>query len=564
MTTAARDAGSRVARAEAPEDHLWTSLSALVRWRVVVAFGALGLGLLFRPDVAVAPRLSLLGASLAVLAVETALFAALLSTRRAPAAQAWLQALVDGALITVLSAATGGTDSQFVLFNIALVLWAGLVLETTGGLVVAAVASTGYLLLPMLGGATGPLAWVPAAAGVAAPVPASPSLVGFLLVLGAAAGTLGERTRLQRQTLDRASREVERARLDTDRILESMASGVLTLDVAGTVLHMNRAAADLLGAPFEAVRGRGCHAVFGEGRKALLDRVLGTLATGRTLTREEVTLTTTDGRRVPVGLSTSFLTEDDGARRGVIAVFADLSEFKAVEERARRSETLAAIGQLSAGIAHEIRNCLNPISGSVEYLQKELVLSGESAHLMGLIVTECDRLNRFVTELLDYAREPRFLIEAVPVGDMAADALDLARRHPAWRPEIALVLEDGGEGCAALLDREHFKRVLTNLLQNAIEAQDGPGRVTVRIRPEGGNRVAVEVHDTGPGIRAEDLPRVIEPFFTTKRGGTGLGLAIAARIIERLGGRLAVTSAAGQGTTFTLTLEREAALVHAA
>lgn len=551
-------------RERTPGDHLLSSLATLVHWRMLVGAGALGLGLLFRPDVAVDARLSLLGASLGVLAAETALFSALLSTRWAPAAQAWLQALVDCVLITVLSAATGGADSQFVLFNIVVVLWAGLVLETTGGLVVASVAATGYLLLPVLGGAASPLAWIPAMTGVAAPVPASPSLVGFLLVLGAAAGTLGERTRQTRQTLVDASREVERARLDTDRILESMASGVLTLDVSGTVLHMNRAAAVLLGAPFDAVRGRGCHEVFGEGRKALLVRVLGTLATGRTLSREEVTLTTMDGRRVPVGLSTSFLVDEGGTRRGVIAVFADLSEFKAVEERARHSETLAAIGRLSAGIAHEIRNCLNPISGSVEYLQKELHLTGESAHLMGLIVSECDRLNRFVTELLDYAREPRLLIEAVPIHDMVADALDLARRHPAWRPEIALAMEDGGEGCAALLDREHFKRVLTNLLQNAIEAQEGPGRVTVRIRPEGERRVTVCVHDTGPGIKAADLERVTEPFFTTKRGGTGLGLAIAARIIERLGGRLAVTSAPGQGTTFTMTLERETALVQAA
>jgi PAS domain S-box-containing protein len=530
---------------------------------VIVGVGALGLGVLTRPEVPLAARLTLLGAALGILAAVTVVFALLVRSRRAPVAQAWLQALADCALITVLSAATGGANSQFVLFNVVVVLWAGLVLETTGGLVVGAIASTGYLLLPMVGAAGGAAGWILPSTGVAGPVPGSPSLVGFLLALGAAAGTLGERTRKTRETLVHASREVERARLDTDRILESMASGVLTLDTTGTVLHYNRAAADLLGTPLEAVRGRWCHDVFGAGHRPLLERVLGTLESGRTLTREEVQLTTGD-RTVPVGLSTSFLTEEDGTRRGVIAVFADLTEFKAVEERARRSETLAAIGQLSAGIAHEIRNCLNPISGSVEYLQKELDLTGESAHLMGLIVTECERLNRFVTELLDYAREPRFLVEAVAVREMVEDALALVRRHPACRPEITLAVEDGGEGCAARLDREHFKRVLVNLLQNAIEAQEGPGRVTVRIRPRGERRVAVEVHDTGSGIPAENLGRVLEPFFTTKRGGTGLGLAIAARIIERLGGKLAVTSAPGEGTTFILELEREAVFAHAA
>jgi len=552
-------------RQESAGDDLLRALAALVRWRAIVGLGALGLGLLIRPDVPAGARLTVLVGACAVLAVTTLGSGLLLRTRRWPTAQGWLQAVGDCVLVTALSSLTGGSDSQFVLFYALAVLWAGIVLETTGGLLIAALASCGYLALPMLAPLLGAAEWATAATSAASPVPASPSLVGFLLILGAAAGTLGERSRRTRQTLARASREVERARLDTDRILESMTSGVLTLDVQGTILHSNRAAAVLLlGRRAGDIRGRAAREVIGEGGLPLLERITATLSSGRPLSREEVTLTAGDGREVPVGLSTSFLTEEDGTRRGVIAVFADLSEFKAVEERARRSETLAYIGQLSAGIAHEIRNCLNPISGSVEYLQKELTLEGENAHLMGLIVRECERLNRFVTELLDYAREPRFLIEAVPVHELVADALDLARRHPAWRPEIALALEDAGDGCAARLDREHFKRVLTNLLQNAIEAQEGPGRVTVRIRPLGERRVTVEVHDTGPGIPAEHLDRVVEPFFTTKRGGTGLGLAIATRIIERLGGRLAVTSAPGKGTTFTLTLERELALAHAA
>jgi signal transduction histidine kinase len=116
----------------------------------------------------------------------------------------------------------------------------------------------------------------------------------------------------------------------------------------------------------------------------------------------------------------------------------------------------------------------------------------------------------------------------------------------------------------ARFDREQFKRVLVNLLQNAIEALDGPGEIRTRIRAVDSRRVAVEVSDTGPGITPENLARVTEPFFTTKRGGTGLGLALAARIMERLGGRLLVASRPGEGTTFTLELERQAALVQAA
>jgi len=169
-----------------------------------------------------------------------------------------------------------------------------------------------------------------------------------------------------------------------------------------------------------------------------------------------------------------------------------------------------------------------------------------------------------VTELLDYAREPRFHAESADLGDAIADAMDLVRRHPAYRTEIALEYAAAADAPHVNVDREQFKRVLVNLLQNAIEALEGPGRVAVRILPVAGDRVQVTVTDTGPGIPAEYLPRVTEPFFTTKRGGTGLGLAIAARIMERLGGRLSVESAPGAGTTFTLELERAEALAHAA
>ena len=547
-----------------PDVELWKMLAALVRWRAVVGVGALGLGLLLRPGVGEATRSTLLGAGLLALFAVTGLYVVLLRVRRGATAQAWIQAFGDCALVTVFAAATGGANSQFVLFYVVVVLWAGVVLETTGGLATAVVASTGYLCLAEVARFVLLDPGFAAPGRASAPVPYSPSLVLFLVALGAAAGSLGGRARRDRQTLRLKAREVERARLDTDRILENMSSGVLTLDGDGTVLHCNRSAEDLLGQPLAASRGRLCTDVFGEGQRPLLDRIRATLTSGQAVSREEVKLRTSDGRSGPVGLSTSFLLDEDGSRRGVIAVFADLSEFKAIEERARRSETLAAIGQLSAGIAHEIRNCLNPISGSVEFLQRELTLDGENAHLMGLISQECERLNRFVTELLDYAREPRFHAESADLGDAIGDAMDLVRRHPAYRPDITLDFAQADDAPHVSVDREQFKRVLVNLLQNAIEALDGPGRVAVRILPLAGDRVQVTVADTGPGIPAEYLPRITEPFFTTKRGGTGLGLAIAARIMERLGGRLSVSSSPGAGTTFTLELERAEALAHAA
>ena len=545
------------------DEETWRTLAQLIRWRLVVGAGALIPGILLRPDVDAARRITLLGAALAVLAVVSGAYALLARWRRGATAQAWLQALGDIALITLLAAATGGQQSQFVLFYVLAVLWAGVVLETEGGLAAAVAASLGYLLQPSLGDALGAGGWTLGTSNPAGPVPFSPALLGFIISLGAAAGIFGGRARSARQSLALASREVERARLDTDRILESMSAGILTLDMTGTVLHSNHAAEQILGTNGQ-IRGRWCQDVFGDGQRALLERITETLESGRTVVREEALVRTREGREVPLGVTTSFLRDENGERRGAIAIFADLTEFKAVEERARRSETLAAIGQLSAGIAHEIRNCLNPISGSVEYLQRELALQGEAAHLFGLISKECERLNQFVTELLDYAREPDLCLETAPVAALVHEAFELVRHHPAYRPSVHLEFDAEEEGLWARVDREHFKRALVNLLQNALEALEGKGRIRVRLRAGGSDRVLIEISDTGPGIPAANLGRVTEPFFTTKRGGTGLGLAIATRIIERLGGRLRVYSPPGAGTTITLDLGRECPLAKAA
>jgi signal transduction histidine kinase len=244
----------------------------------------------------------------------------------------------------------------------------------------------------------------------------------------------------------------------------------------------------------------------------------------------------------------------------VIAVFQDLSQVKDLEARIRHGETLAAIGELSAGIAHEIRNCLNPIAGSVEVLQRELKVSGENARLLELIVRESERLDSFIRELLDYARERPLHAETVEVGGLLRDAADVARRHPSAAPDKTIRMTAGDEAYWTRADYEQMKQVLLNLLINGLEAIEGAGQVTVRAIAEGaagrGGRVGFEVRDTGIGIPAEELERVTEPFFSTKNGGTGLGLAIVNRIVERHGGTLDIESRVGEGTAFRVWLPR--------
>jgi two-component system sensor histidine kinase PilS (NtrC family) len=259
------------------------------------------------------------------------------------------------------------------------------------------------------------------------------------------------------------------------------------------------------------------------------------------------------GVALPLGISTSLLMHDDMVT-GVVAVFQDLTVVREMERQVRRHETLAEVGALAAGIAHELRNGLNPISGSVECLQRELRLEGENAVLMDLIATESARLNRFVTDLLAYSRERDLVVEPLDIDERLAELCDVVARDPRCRPGTTVRWQAGATRPWLKGDHEQLRQVWLNLATNALEAMGEGGTLVVRSLDGDGDKVVVEFIDDGPGIAAEDLPRVGQPFFTTKRGGTGLGLAIAQRIVERHGGTLTFESAPGRGTTARVTL----------
>jgi PAS domain S-box-containing protein len=531
------------------------ALRLLVRYRMLVAAVALPLGFLLGPEAGSPAAASRFLAVSGAVAGASAFYLLGLAWGRAARVQMAVQLALDLAVVTWIAAITGGRESQFVLFYVLVVLTAGVLFEARGGVAAALLAGAAYGALPWLGGA--------AVASRVAHLPTWPMLVGVFLAVGLLGGYLGwsvRRTSARLESAARevaeAAREVEQVRLDTERILASMSSGVLTLDRNGVVLHVNHAAAEILGTRSEALRGRRCSDALGPGQEGLLSRLLETLRTGQVAHRQEVRLVRPDGTTRPIGVSTSILTDESGEERGTIAVIADLSEIKAAEERARRSETLAAIGQLSAHIAHEIRNAVVPIAGSVELLERELHLNGENRRLLDLVSRECARLNRFVTELLDYVREPELRDESVCLNDVARDVMDLARRHPRGRG-VRFVLDDDGLMHWARADGEQMKRAFLNLAQNAVEAMEPGGELVVRLSARGA-RTAVQFIDRGSGIRQEDLARILDPFFTTKRGGTGLGLAIAARVVERHGGSLSVASTVGAGTTVTVEFPQEA------
>jgi two-component system sensor histidine kinase PilS (NtrC family) len=490
-----------------------------------------------------------------------------------------MQLIVDVAVISYLLLFTGGASSPFVPLYLLAPLLGGVFLSARGGMLLAAAAAVAYTVLfaAERGGML-----PPASAGMTDRLSDSALRLRLILyvplffVVGTVGGALGRTLEEGRRALSEARAELSRALFDTETILENLSSGLATVDAQGIVRHWNRAAGEILGRPVHEIRGRHYEAALGAGFEEFNARLRETLTSGVPGARHEARVHTA-GRDVPLGISTSVLHDTEGGRRGVIALFQDLSDVKALEERIRRGETLAAIGELSAGIAHEIRNCLNPIAGSVEVLQRELHVTGQNARLLDLIVRESERLDNFIRELLDYARERPLKTERIDLVELTREIADVARIHPSGGTHKTVSVEAPPNSVWVQVDFEQTKQVLLNLIINALESIEGQGSVTVRVDadetagPRGRARpdfAMVEVKDTGSGIRAEDLRQVFEPFFSTKLGGTGLGLAIANRIVERHGGTVEIESRVGVGTTLRLRLPKAArpagAVAHAA
>jgi PAS domain S-box-containing protein len=528
----------------ASREDRWSGLTTLIWARLLVASLAMPFAFLLRSD----PTLRawhLMGSTLGVLAVLSGVYWLGTVWRRGLRLQVGLQLAVDVVLVTQLAAITGGRQSPVALLYVLVAITGGLQGGWIGGLATAVGASVAFQLL----NPRGPGLVSPAIASLPAPGMFSVLLVA-LAVLSA---MLRQKVREARDRLADASRELDRVRFDNDVILRHLTSGVITLDGAGTVAYLNPAAEEVLGLRLDGLRGRWVQDALAARLHPLRDALLAVLESHVTQSRGELLLENATGQPLPLGISTNLLTHE-GRVTGVVGVFQDLTEVREMEQRALRNQTLAEVGALAAGIAHELRNGLSPISGSVEILQRELKLEGENHQLMELITRECNRLNRFVTDLLAYSRERALVRMPVDLDEVLSELCETLRRDPRAEPRVRIVYRPG-EGAAEIqADREQLRQVWLNLARNALDAMEGAGEFSVSWRLERPGQVVVEFADTGSGILPEHVARVGQLFFTTKKGGTGLGLPIAQRIVERHGGKLTLLPAGARGTIARITL----------
>ena len=359
-----------------------------------------------------------------------------------------------------------------------------------------------------------------------------------------------------------ARRALERHQNDTESVLRCLASGLITVDLQERIIRCNPAAERILGLGQQERGERTLGQLFAERAPLLYERLRRSLLDGSEIHRYEFQLTQPEGPPCPIGLSTSALHAPDGERSGLLATFQDLSEVRRMQERVRRADRLAAVGQLAASIAHEVRNPLAAIANSVDMLRDELPVQGEQRQLMDLVVKESERLNRILDDFLEYASSRPLDAQVVPAATALEDVVTLLRHHPDIDDAIQIDLQDRTDGAALLcIDAEQMKQVYVNLALNAFEAMQHRGTLTILVEPGNGDpehaeasTVVLRFRDTGPGIDPEQEAFIFEPFHTTKPEGTGLGLSIAAKIVESHGGRLEGQNRQGGGAEFTIHL----------
>jgi len=334
----------------------------------------------------------------------------------------------------------------------------------------------------------------------------------------------------------------------TENLVESMADGLISIDREKKIVTINRRAGEFLGEKEKNLKGRRISEAFGENLETLLEEnkliILG----------QEIEVQHPSGSRIPLSLSAAPLKDEMGREMGSVLLLRDLREIRDLQEKVRRSERLASLGRLAAGVAHEIRNPLSSIRGFAQYFMNRLKGREEEQGYASIMVKEVDRLNRVVTDLLDFARPKDPHREPHLLENILSHSLKLL--EPELRKKGVEVEEEYEHNLPPVLaDRDQLSQAFLNLLLNSLESIDGGGKIRITLKEVHDQPwVEVAIADTGRGIPPEDLGKVFEPFFSTKSRGTGLGLAIVHQIVESHGGDIAVESREGVGTTFRITL----------
>jgi two-component system sensor histidine kinase PilS (NtrC family) len=371
-------------------------------------------------------------------------------------------------------------------------------------------------------------------------------------VVGLLSARLAERQSRSDVRLLAATQSLASLRALHERIVESIRSGLVTTDLEGRIYTFNKAAEEITGFAVESVRGKDASIFFGEIKDHISDSVRASDAR-EVNPRFEADCLTPEGVRLRLGFSIAPLFSESGNTTGTVITFQDLTQVRALEETSRRQDRLAAIGRMAASIAHEIRNPLAAMRGSIQMLRSEMDGMSSQTELMEIILRESDRLNRIITDFLNYARPRSITHTRVDVGELLHQTFALLRHSPEILQTQSIEEEIPSAPLIADADASQLKQVFWNLARNALQAMPEGGTLRARVDANSHKRLRIAFSDTGRGMSPDQVEHLFEPFSSTT-GGTGLGLSIVYQIIRDHGGTINVSSLEGQGTTITIEL----------
>jgi two-component system sensor histidine kinase HydH len=350
------------------------------------------------------------------------------------------------------------------------------------------------------------------------------------------------------QSYRSARASLSRIKAFSDNVVENLPLGLLALDHQGKIAAFNTSAESILQLSARQVMGK-------EADRIIPVELLHEINNSKnqdTIIEKEIECKTDDGKVVPLEIGASSLRDENGLFLGNILLFKDLTEVRALRKEVARSQRLASVGRLAAGVAHEIRNPLSSIKGFATYFKERYSDKPDDHQTASIMIQEVDRLNRVVGQLLEFARPISVKPQQISLQALLKDSIKLIEDRAAEKNIVIRTRSDAGPD-EAWGDPDRINQILLNLYLNAIDAMENGGELKVGLSSDGdGRQIRITVSDTGCGISAENFSQIFDPYFTTKSSGTGLGLAIVHNIIEAMGGRITVKSDPGKGTSFVI------------
>jgi two-component system sensor histidine kinase HydH len=324
----------------------------------------------------------------------------------------------------------------------------------------------------------------------------------------------------------------------SDTVIQNMPAGLVTTDANGNVTAMNTAAVNILGRKSDRIHPQ-------------MEMLINELNENRTIINREINIETGSDNTILLDLTLSALLDSDQKQSGFLFLFKDLTQINELKQQLETNKRLAAIGKLAAGVAHEIRNPLSSIKGFATYFGRRYKDNDSDRETAQIMVDEVDRLNRSITQLLEFAKPMSVEKKRVNLEALINHSLKLISRDmETARITADIDLQTGRTDIVT--DEDRVTQVLLNLYMNALQAMAPGGTLEIKVSEPDKSRIAVDVCDDGCGMDEGVLEGIFDPYFTTKPTGTGLGLSIAHRIMEKLGGSICVESAPGAGTCFKL------------